>query len=1346
MTTKDMNPSAWMSTLINDTSLWAIDELKTGHFPAPIVEEYMMLRRVVEEYNVYGTLLLIRDTFEGIIKFPVLMALIVLKNEMHTADLNDTDDKQISYGKILNLVLADTLSMGTWKNIADHLSKKNNPFGLPHTLYSILKETKSVYNIKISKDYANIINWRNTTIGHGKCRFEDDPSYQQEVTTLLKILADYFKKVNDLYNDCYLVQNGQKICGTNWQINEDDPIILELNGQIYQTDEYIRKNYTSCFFFDTFMSQKRIEKHVDYVAGHETLIKDGYFHSLYKYSQQILQDTESIHPRQRIINYNIDLSLAELNDEPHYEKPSALLETLQETMDSLEKGIITICMERGMGKSALINKLDGRYHEQELISQATIRCYYASNGQLLGLNDFLGSFNDAFCNGPTVTNHLRASGSELKTLTSTSSAQDMADILHEYNDYYYTNHNSHYLIYCIDGIDELSADNRGILDFIPTSDMLEDGEFIILTSRLEEEETLNALNKENIRCAKNMSDKVITITRHDAEYKELLSKYVQSQLHISDPNEIHSVLERADYRFLYLKVFAALNISGNNRDILDTTDVRTVIDSFMKYLLFSYHEKGGRKLKIIAILIALFKGISLDEICEYITLEPLNVMILGCIHDLSPLLVSVRQNDASYYKFANVEYEHYTLHTYQDEFITALRMFQNSLDNYLAEEHLSRRATHFFMRGIIAFSSIYDHQPLSAKKEYYSLNYIQNIVKLTRKALSFHTERSNMAVLANQMLQELYKALLYCANMDILATTPQERTYVLTLTQAAVSSPELNLLIRNLENYAALDNVLEQIIRGKHGSNPAWHHFLFPPREDDYMTPEEIAHVSQNMAYYTESGKSEWMFYEFLNVAFPMNVEQPCPAWYYPYFMWKFPALGDSCELEAWKLNLLALICLYHMDNPGYMEDARYAILQMQEKHYPFKLFDQFVRVRPNITETIIADITTENYWAKILESLVEKYYNPKVIIDNPHDKHIAHGLEYIMAYTEQCGTIEDNAYLVAALQKVYDTLKAATYNIKANNENCMEAFEALLPDYCYFATMLDSIYYDDKKSFYQSAEEWIALLKDHIDWEGEYTKNIVHWLLDQCSSRKINGEYYLAPDYMEMLIHFNKEHRLIASNHSLALLCHYYTQGNTVAALHLIHELDSIPVSNNIASKYIYLKWLLGHKATYKEDILELKQAAQQNIFDQLTYQDATTDFMALDSLISEYLIIFYNSRLYTDGMAACDELEEHCNTQIAEASYDYKEYYQMLVEHIKYTKMFFRFLTDGTKPTLSTSAGFIDNHFKCDYRSFYYVVKKFIMNACANMPLEREALEWNQITLSLYPYSQIHYNIPKP
>ncbi len=151
----------WLINLSKDESLWAKD---LAALPSMIHFEYMQLKSLAAQGQVYGVLLQCKDTYETILRIPVIMALVVIDNDPQYKDGSE-------YNDIMKAFLESPMSMGNWNNLARVIIKNNKKLNLPENLIKILERTRKLYNTEITDKVSDVVAWRNDTIGHDALKF-----------------------------------------------------------------------------------------------------------------------------------------------------------------------------------------------------------------------------------------------------------------------------------------------------------------------------------------------------------------------------------------------------------------------------------------------------------------------------------------------------------------------------------------------------------------------------------------------------------------------------------------------------------------------------------------------------------------------------------------------------------------------------------------------------------------------------------------------------------------------------------------------------------------------------------------------------------------------------------------------------------------------------------------------------------------------------------------------------------------------------------------------------------------------------------------------------------------------
>ena len=244
----DTASNEWLRTIGENDQLWATH---LERIPNMICIAFKHLRKLAKDGKVYGTMLQCKDIFELICKTPVIMALISLEG---TQGYKDTD----IYFDIIRACLETPMSMGDWNSLAGIMVKKQNEINLPENVYQIIKRTRRLYQERISNTAANVVNWRNNTIGHGVLKFEDDDTYKQELSCLLNLLREYFdgqKKysIRGLYDNLYFLLDEKCLIGEYWSDEiKEGKVQLAFDGLKTSTANYLVNQNYKYYLFDAF--------------------------------------------------------------------------------------------------------------------------------------------------------------------------------------------------------------------------------------------------------------------------------------------------------------------------------------------------------------------------------------------------------------------------------------------------------------------------------------------------------------------------------------------------------------------------------------------------------------------------------------------------------------------------------------------------------------------------------------------------------------------------------------------------------------------------------------------------------------------------------------------------------------------------------------------------------------------------------------------------------------------------------------------------------------------------------------------------------------------------------------
>ena len=672
-----MQPSnQWLINLSETESLWATE---LNEVPSMIHFEYAQLKGLAREGQVYGVLLQCKDMYETILKIPVIMALVIIDSDSKYKD-------GAEYAEIMKAFLESPMSMGNWDNLARVIVGKNKKLLLPESLIEILKRTRKLYSTEITSTVSNVVNWRNETIGHGALKFQDDVSYQEEVSSLLKLLKEYFDghgklSIKGLYEDCYFQCGENKLIAGHYERNIDKvSMSLHVAAQSFPVANYISDCDLKWYLFESFYRRKNLVKYSSYVDGKNNTVQNKYFSDLF--AKHVLQGSKDSAVDSDYISREEDLILEYLHMPSDYVAPTRIVELLQEKMEEFEKGVITISMERGTGKSAFSNQMSGLYHPKPLIKNSLSRCYHVSNAALRGLSDFTNSINNGFRHSFNPADDFWGSTEELPSLSleTENPAESMAAFLNFYHEKY----RKDYTILIIDGIDEITEQAERILDFIPSKDQLDDGVFVVVTTRFADEETVKGKSKKYIEAVLKRADFSLEVRRHDEINVELLNQYIDKYVKtfkLVQNIDKDALIEKSDYRILYLRAYLGIS----DRVDLDNTNETKFVKSYMDYILSFYGISQKQTLKEIAVTIALFPGISIKHYQEYLNCQEITYEFVGLFNDLLPMLTVTHLDGEDAYEFADTAYADFVIEEYRDVVKDVICFFESSMKTHLED-------------------------------------------------------------------------------------------------------------------------------------------------------------------------------------------------------------------------------------------------------------------------------------------------------------------------------------------------------------------------------------------------------------------------------------------------------------------------------------------------------------------------------------------------------------------------------------------------------------------------------------------------------------------------------------
>lgn len=834
-----------------DKNQWLIDlgrediwAEEIGNIPSMLDYSYHLLRYLVENGRVYGSMLQCQNFYEALMKIPVIMCLIVIENEPANKDRKE-------YSEVIRRALEQPLSMGSWYELACRIKKRRATLGIPDTLSDILTRTADLYQLEVTEKYQDVVNWRNSEVGHGALRFEDDPAYQQELRNLLVHIKDYFEDgINVLYgNACFLTGN-EKLADRKDCTPESQPaVILRVEGVDYTIRNYIDDKELKVFLFDSFYSKRKEIKYTSYADGQEEIKKNDFFSRLY--DQFVLKGTADFELAAQLITREQEQILECLHMPPEYIEPKILVGMLRDQMEQLDHGIITVKMERGTGKSALASRMNGLYYQKSLVRGAFARSYHIRNASLRGVEDFINAVNFSFRHSYDSGRDLYGASEELLSLSLNDDNKPAA--MARFLNYYHRKYDQEYTVLLIDGIDELTPETEEILGFIPSSADLDEGVFVILLSRFADENTVAGRSREYVSRAEQFADAVIGVRRTDEANLEPLEKCLdQWRKKTGGTVDTAELLKKADHRFLYLKAYLALPQDM----VLDSKDEYAFIRSYMENLLSLYGPRQQHKIREIAAVIALFPSVTLNQYQDYLNCLSLTYEFIGLFNDLMPLLTVMHADGEACYEFADQAYREFVLREYPDAVMEVLHFFEQSFDNILlpvfhssyimyVTENMTEAEKSRFCEDVSFFSERYVNLWQEAQKNTLLSDALYRDDRICQLVEKMKYDRSWGAMAYNQYLLQRMEGLI----IDALLNAPRngrgwvEKLRSLLINGTGNEYEPLSSLHNPLRRYYSghREATLVSVAASSHPEEWVW---LFKESED--FIPEEIDFIRKN--------------------------------------------------------------------------------------------------------------------------------------------------------------------------------------------------------------------------------------------------------------------------------------------------------------------------------------------------------------------------------------------------------------------------------------------------------------------------------------------------------------------
>lgn len=623
----------WGEKISNNNQLWNYEVLEK--FPYMIAVEYKRLHSLAKDNKLYGVMFQIKDFFELLLKFPVLLLL---------SRYCDNQKRNEQQSEIIIFLLENKLSLGSWKFIADKcLNVEDNS-----SIVKILRGIVKLYNEN------SITTWRNNTIGHGVLKFDDNEEFRNDIENKLFLIKKYLDEFSYEYNNLnFGYMNKRNKC----RLQGIKPNLKNLRNKsklyFYYEDKFVQLNNliviheNEIYFFDSYFKDKKKTKMLNYVSAKEFQKKIKYFDELFKNinkevklntldGSSLLSDDIYMSDEEELFN--------QFDTPDQIIKPKYIYDWFNNNIQNNDKGIFLLRMEEGMGKTVFSRLLDPHSNLSDTninkkfsINNATIRTYYINNMYSYKINVFRNNLIDILKYDNKHNIYIKGDLPSFREKDIQKKKLEFVEILNKFKDIYIKKFATNKLILILDGLDEINiSDKETILDYIPTSEMLDEGIYILLTARNSDSSEGNIYTE----IEKIKTDNTLVIDRKNEDYVNNLKTFLFDKCQVRT-EELEKILNIIDNKFLYVK---PIQYVLKYREISNLNEKNTnFFKEFIDIVKELYTEKySNRFIKVLLIIAIARKSLTIDDISYMLSLEKPDFKFISYLSDATCLLTKER--------------------------------------------------------------------------------------------------------------------------------------------------------------------------------------------------------------------------------------------------------------------------------------------------------------------------------------------------------------------------------------------------------------------------------------------------------------------------------------------------------------------------------------------------------------------------------------------------------------------------------------------------------------------------------------------------------------------------------
>ena len=527
---------AWYEVISKNEKLWNQNVMNKA--PSIIAFEYESLYEMMRDGKLSGVRLKIRDVFEVILKFAVLVILSqafnidsVKTKKDYNVKPNYKRDQNNFYNAVFKLIDRQP-SLGTWKGIADDILSIDNVE--PLAIVKLLKDIVEIY------DNNKITHWRNEKIGHGASTPVESENLRIDTRKKIDIIADHFNRNEELYCSMQLFLKNRtevfKLAGSKRARNINFPgnnLYLEFNNKKYILLPLIRNINGDVFFFDSYVKYSAAIEYLSYVTNEKTKIKDENVKTVINNINKSIRKTVNVLKAGSSAEQDIYVreqaeTIENIVKPDYFTKLTFLSDKLKKLIMNNTKGYYLLQMEDGMGKTTYVKMLDTfGYNQTKLDKNFLHRAYYINSVYSYSKLSFIQALKDALRRS-NDKDTLVGDIPEI-SLDSSDCKRQVAELINTLTVKQKELFGIKKLVFFIDGLDEIPNTGKDtFISLLPDKNDLAEGIFLIFTSRIDDQ--LKEFSRKIL--SEIDFDERLLILHDNIDYcealKDLIKKYTDS--------------------------------------------------------------------------------------------------------------------------------------------------------------------------------------------------------------------------------------------------------------------------------------------------------------------------------------------------------------------------------------------------------------------------------------------------------------------------------------------------------------------------------------------------------------------------------------------------------------------------------------------------------------------------------------------------------------------------------------------------------------------------------------------------------------------------------------------------